>query len=65
VEARFETQAQRQAVGVDFVALLGTFATVEAAVATARTDHIRGNHYLFGLERRNFKWRRLFALGIL
>lgn len=51
-EARFETQSHRQAVGVDFVALLGTFATAEAAVATARTDHIRGNHYLFGLERR-------------
>jgi len=51
-EARFETQAERQATGVDFVALLGTFATAEAAIATARTDHIRGNHYLFGLERR-------------
>lgn len=50
--ARFETQAQRQAVGVDFVALLGTFATAEAAVATARTDDTRGNHYRFGLERR-------------
>jgi outer membrane usher protein len=51
-EAHVETQAQRQAVGVDFVALLGSFATAEAAVATARTDHSRGNHYLFGLERR-------------
>ena len=51
--ARVESQAQRQAVGVDFVALLGTYATAEVAVATARADHIQGNHYLFGLERRN------------
>ncbi|WP_290793644.1 fimbria/pilus outer membrane usher protein, partial [Halomonas sp.] len=51
-ETRFETQAKRQAIGVDLVALLGTFATAEAAVATTRTDDLRGNHYLFGLERR-------------
>lgn len=51
-ELHVEIQAQRQAVGIDFVALLGTFVTVEAAVATARTEHIQGNHYLFGLERR-------------
>lgn len=51
-ETRVEAQAQRQAIGVDFVALLGTFATAEVAVATARTDDIQGNHYLFGLERR-------------
>jgi outer membrane usher protein len=51
-ETHLEIQAQRLAVGVDFVALLGTFATAEASVATASTDHIRGNHYLFGLERR-------------
>ncbi|WP_194755986.1 fimbria/pilus outer membrane usher protein [Aliidiomarina indica] len=54
-EVRFETQAHRQALGVDLVALLGTFATAEAAVATARTDNIPGNHYLFGLERRTQK----------
>ena len=54
-EVHFEIQAQRQAFGVDFVALLGTFAKVEAAVASARTDHIQGNHYLFGLERRTLK----------
>jgi outer membrane usher protein len=51
-EARFETQAQRQAVGVNFVALLGNFATAETALAIARTNHSRGNHYLLGLERR-------------
>jgi outer membrane usher protein len=51
-EVRFEAQAQRQAIGVDLVALLGTFATVEAALATAKTDDNQGNHYLLGLERR-------------
>ena len=51
-EVHIETQAKRQAVGVDFVAVLGTFATAEVAVATSRSDHIQGNHYLFGLERR-------------
>jgi outer membrane usher protein len=51
-ETRFEIQPHRQAVGGDVVALLGSFATVEASVATASTEHIRGNHYLFGLERR-------------
>ncbi len=51
-EVRFEAQQQRQAIGVDLVALLGTFATIEAALATARTDDGQGNHYLLGLERR-------------
>ncbi|WP_417656697.1 fimbria/pilus outer membrane usher protein [Pseudidiomarina aestuarii] len=51
-EVHFEAQAHRQAIGFDFVALLGTFATVEAAVATARTDQSQGNHYLLGMERR-------------
>jgi outer membrane usher protein len=51
-EAHLEIQPHRQAVGGDVVALLGSFASVEASVATASTEHIRGNHYLFGLERR-------------
>jgi outer membrane usher protein len=51
-ETRLEIQPHRQAVGGDVVALLGSFATVEVSVATASTEHIRGNHYLFGLERR-------------
>ena len=51
-EVHIETQAKRQAVGIDFVAMLGTFATAEVAVATSRSDHIQGNHYLLGLERR-------------
>jgi len=51
-ELRFEGQQHRQALGANVVALLGNVATIEAAVATARTDHRQGNHYLFGLERR-------------
>lgn len=50
-----EIQPHRRAVGVDFAVLLGTFATAEVAMATASTDDIQGNHYLFGLERRTSK----------
>lgn len=51
-EVHIETQEKRQAVGVNFVSLLGTFATAEVAVASSCSDHVKGNHYLFGLERR-------------
>jgi outer membrane usher protein len=52
VETRLEIQPHRQAVGGDVVAVLGSFATAQASVATASNEDIRGNHYLFGLERR-------------
>lgn len=52
-EIHVEAQAKRQAIGIDVVAMLGTFATAEVAVATSHRDPMQGNRYLLALERRS------------